>query len=216
MPTDGRLLHPNEWDIVSAVFGRTLPFRQRIFVMNGLGADNAPFTVPTSAISGATIPAMIAAGLNAVLARITGRLGHALTIFHNESGTGPTFALAIPSQVLSAVNLGYIMNVGPDAFPDMTATQDFRRTLVHETTHVWQGKNSIFSMTYVINSAFNQCQGMMKSSRSAAYGFKAGSPFHTYNAEQQAYLVETWYDSGSPTSGPLWPYIRDYIRKGKA
>jgi hypothetical protein len=186
-------------------------------VTDALGGGDAPFTIPTSAISVSTMPAMISVGLNAVMASATGPVGEALGTIHNVVGYAPSFLAAVPSQIGSFVNLGYLMNVGPTAYPDMTVDQGKKDLLVHEMTHVWQGKNSIFAMTYVINSAFHQCQGMLGSgSRGAAYSFTPGRWFRSYNAEQQAALVESWYAGGMPASGDLWPYIRDYVRRGRA
>jgi hypothetical protein len=219
-PTQARWLTSAEWTIVTDVFGSTLPYQQRVFLTDGLGGGSgsgAPFTIPTSAISLATIPAVITAGFNALIANKTGPVGRALSTLHNYVGTGPTFLGTLPSQILGTVNLGYFVSVGPTAYPDMTVDQGTKDLLVHEMTHVWQGKNSTSSMTYVINSVFHQCQGIFGAgSRGTAYGFTAGSPWHSYNAEQQAKIVESWYSSGKPTSGDLWEYIRDYVRKGKA
>lgn len=219
-PSQVRWLTSTEWDIVKSVFNSTLPFQQRVFLTDALGGGSgagAPFTIPTSAISIATIPAMISVGFSALIANKTGPVGRALSLIHNYVGFGPTFGPTLPSLIGGTVNLGYFMNVGPTAYPDMTASQGTKDLLVHEMTHVWQGKNSSSSMTYVINSAFHQCQGIIGSgARGAAYSFTAGAPWHSYNAEQQAKLVESWYSSGMPTSGDLWPYIRDYVRLGRA
>ena len=217
-PTRIRLLNTDEWAVVTGVFGSgNLPFRQRIFITDALGGGNAPFTIPTSAISVSTIPAMISAGLSAVIASATGPVGNALGTIHNVLGWAPSFGAAIPAQIGSLFNLGYLVNIGPTHYPGMTANAAGKNLLVHELTHVWQGRNSIFAMTYVINSAFHQCKATLGSgARGSAYNFTPGSNFRTYNAEQQANIVDTWFDDGSPHSGDLWPYIRDYVRHGKA
>jgi hypothetical protein len=77
------------------------------------------------------------------------------------SGVNP--AVFIPtvlgSYLGSVINVAYLINVG--RFYGTLATSD-QRLLIHETSHVWQGKNSRFAnsrfaLTYVFNSVFNQC-----------------------------------------------------------
>ncbi|RUQ35598.1 MAG: hypothetical protein EKK71_11885 [Candidatus Competibacteraceae bacterium] len=124
-------------------------------------------------------------------------------------GTAATgFAGAIAGYVTSFINVGYVMNVGT-AYSDMsTSNTDL---LVHETMHVWQGKNSSLALSYVFNSCISQClRG------GGAYSYTAGKPWSSYNVEQQASIVEHWFLAGEPTSGDLWPYVRDYVRKGIA
>jgi len=65
------------------------------------------------------------------------------------------FASAALGYLTSFVNLAYLMNVGADY--DTLATGASQRLLVHETAHVWQGKNSAFALSYVFNSVFSQC-----------------------------------------------------------
>ena len=47
------------------------------------------------------------------------------------------------------MNVAYLMNVGQDYNALGTSQQ---RLLVHETTHVWQGKNSTLALTYVLHA----------------------------------------------------------------
>ncbi|HUF04364.1 MAG TPA: hypothetical protein VMM38_09340 [Aridibacter sp.] len=174
-------MNSTEYDIVESVYGDTLPWRIRIIITDGLGGYNRPFTIPTSLVT--TVLGSAASGFLASIASVAGYLA-------------------------SVVNAGYLMNVG-SAYPDMsTANTDL---LVHETAHVWQGKNSIFAQSYVYNSALNQClRG------TGAYTYTAGSPWGNYNAEQQASIIEHWHGAGMPTSGDLWPYICDHVREGDA
>ena len=46
-----------------------------------------------------------------------------------------------------------------------------------------------------------------------AYDYEVGNLWSFYNVEQQAHLVEDWYqlESRSP-AGSRYPYVRDYIR----
>jgi hypothetical protein len=121
-----------------------------------------------------------------------------------------TPALFLPTAIAgylgSVANLAYLMNVGKDYNALGTSQQHL---LVHETTHVWQGKNSTLALTYVFSSLLNQ--GLHGS---AAYTYTPGQPWRSYNAEQQAAIVEGWFRGGQPKSGPLYPYIVNHVRKG--
>jgi len=124
-------------------------------------------------------------------------------------GTAATGFLGVAAGYLTSfINAAYLMNVG-SAYPDMSSSNT--DLLVHETAHVWQGKNSAFSLSYVFNSCISQCiRG------GSAYSYTAGSAWSSYNVEQQASIVEDWFGAGEPTSGDLWGYIRDHVRKGDA
>jgi hypothetical protein len=113
---------------------------------------------------------------------------------------------ALGGYLGSIVNLAYLVNVGSD-YDTLATTQ--QRLLVHETTHVWQGKNSTLALSYVFSSVLNQ--GVHGS---AAYSYTAGQPWRSYNAEQQASIVEDWFRSGQPKSGPLYPYIVNHVQVG--
>ena len=179
LPTSARFMSAAEYQIVSRVFGNTLPWRQRIIVTNGAGLQNRPFTIPTSLIR-----VLFGAAASGFLAPITATVG-SLTTF---------------------INLAYLMNVG-SAYSSLDTSQ--KGLLVHETTHVWQGKNSTLALSYVFNSCLSQCiRG------GAAYSYTPGGNWSSYNVEQQASIVEDWFNAGEPPSGPLWGYIDNYVRKG--
>jgi hypothetical protein len=124
-------------------------------------------------------------------------------------GNPASFFASLPlGYASSVINAGYLMNVGDDY--DKLATTE-QRLLVHETTHVWQGKNSTFALSYVFSSLLHQALD-----GSGAYAYTPGQPWGSYNAEQQASIVEDWFRTGMSTSGPLYPYITDHVRKGDA
>lgn len=181
-----RFPNNQEWKIANRVFGDTLPWRYRIAITNFIGAGGAPFTIPTSALR---------EGITAFI---------------------PDYPL---KYLRSFFNAGFIINIGP-AYSDLSADKNRQCLLVHEMVHVWQGYNSIFSLTYVLDSVLCQGLGMINSGsysgRSAAYSFQAGKPWKDYSAEQQAAIVEKWFENGESTSSSddLWPYVRDNIRKG--
>jgi hypothetical protein len=206
-------MNDKEWAIVTGVFNSScLPLKQRIFITDGLGAQNRPFTIPTSLIS--SLPAVLASAL-------TG------TLLAGPAGTALASALASVGALLgSVVNFGYIMSVGASSYTDMSrdfpnptgrqTVNEFRKLLVHETTHVWQGKNSLFALSYVFGSAISQCAASLGGGTTGgAYAYTAGTPWGNLNPEQQAHLVEDWYDNGESGSDPLYPYIRDKVRQGK-
>jgi hypothetical protein len=210
-PTKARFLNQDEWDILQQVYKGTLPLRYRIMITDGLGGGNRPFAIPTSAISVLTIPAAMQAAMTGLVTANLGRVGRGLNALSNATGFMGTGAL--PSQAAGIVNLGYIVNVGRNAYPNMSTNH--RALLVHELAHVWQGSNSASSTTYVSNSIMNQCRADLTiGSTSTAYDFTPGSNWRTYGAEQQASIIEKWYVDGMPESGDLWPYIRDYVRRG--
>lgn len=211
-PTSVRWMNDREWEIVTGVFNSsTLPFKQRIFITDGLGAQNRPFTIPTSLIS--SLPAVLASAL-------VGSLG-------GPAGAALATAISSVGALLGSVaNFGYIMSVGPGAYTDMSrdypnpsgrrTANDYRALLVHETTHVWQGKNSVFALSYVFGSAISQCAASLGGSTTGgAYNYTAGAAWGSLNPEQQASVVEDWYLAGESGSHALYPYIRDYVRKGK-
>jgi hypothetical protein len=198
-PSSVRLLNDDEWAIVTRVFGwSNLPFQARIFITDGTGLGGAPFTIPTSAIT-----------------TVFGTLVGALTIIGALAGVAGGY-------LASAVNLGFLMNVGPTAFPDMS--KSYQSLLVHETTHVWQGRNSLFALSSAIDSMVAQCGGMISSGgglagRGAAYSYDPAHlrPWILYNAEQQAKIVEDWFSAGEPTTGDVYTrFIEHRIRVGWA
>ena len=87
-----------------------------------------------------------------------GRRGRAFTIptslLSGLLGVSPiAFVSAALGYLASAINAAYLINVGVD-YDALATTQ--KRLLVHETTHVWQGKNSKFALSYVFASLVSQ------------------------------------------------------------
>jgi hypothetical protein len=48
LPTQMRAMSPLEYQLVSRVFGSTLPDRTRILVTDAAGLNRRPFTIPTA------------------------------------------------------------------------------------------------------------------------------------------------------------------------
>jgi hypothetical protein len=211
-PTKARFLNDSEWAILTSVYGDTLPLRYRILVTDALAADDRAFAIPTAAISVLTIPAAVQSAFLGVITACMGSTGKKLAKLINK--VGAYGAGALPSQIAGMVNLGYLVNIGPKNFANMATSNP--RLLVHELGHVWQGSNSWSAMTYVNNSIMNQCRASLSSaSDGGAYDYRPGEDWSSYGAEQQASIIDSWYAAGMPQSGDLWPYIRDYVRKGK-
>ena len=189
-PRRVRWLTEEEWGIAQGVFGDTLPFRQRVFLTDAVGANGRAFAIPTSAVSGA----MLTAGG---------------TLF----GAPAAALIALVQVGASVVNAGYIIGVGPARYPDMTKSPEL---LVHEMTHVWQGKNRTLALSYALEAALHQCRQELTDYD--AYAFSPGNPWESYNPEQQASIVETWFRKGCNESDtdPLYRYIRDDVRRRSA
>lgn len=134
-------------------------------------------------------------------------------------------------------------------FSDTMDTALKRATLIHEMTHVWQGNNGITGGFYMQQSIVAQVTNGVAdiirkrdflnairnwdSHRSTAYAFNMadmGKPWSTFNVEQQASIVESWYvaerdrgrrsrgqpngvyGGGASATDVRYAYIRDVIR----
>ena len=104
----------------------------------------------------------------------------------------------------------YELNLGPDVYPnavDKTKKWDketYDVLFIHEMTHVWQyyhGYNVILS-------------SMWANSLGDGYDCKAGKAWDSYNVEQQATLVEKWYENGMKGADPSYVYVTKIIRPG--
>jgi hypothetical protein len=161
-----------------------------------------------SGVFGATLPY----SARILITNAAGLNGRPFTIPTSlvSSVLGLNPALFIPTAIAgylgSVINLAYLINVG--ASYNTLGTKD-RGLLVHETAHVWQGKNSTLAMTYVFSSLLNQCMHGVH-----AYSYTVGQPWKSYNAEQQASIIEDWFSQGQPKTGPLYPYIVNHVQKG--
>jgi hypothetical protein len=109
----------------------------------------------------------------------------------------------------SFTNLAYLINVGSANYDQLDGTN--KKLLVHETMHVWQGKNSTFALSYVFNSVISQCF-----SGQGAYNYVLGQSWSSYNVEQQAKIVEDWFFAGESSSHSAYTYIENNVRKGDA
>jgi hypothetical protein len=186
-----RSLRPEEMAVAQRVFQGTLPNLNDILISPLSGASGRAFTVPGS-----------------FLMTVTGSLGMLIP------GIGMTLLAA---EALGQLFNKYIIFLGKQGYANALCrywgTDQPGEVFVHELTHVWQGHNSIFSWGYVVNSIKDQCQ-----SGQHAYDYNATGlpPFDSFRVEAQAHVVQDWFANGESTSDPLYPYIRDNIRRGNA
>jgi hypothetical protein len=111
----------------------------------------------------------------------------------------------------------YTIYFGPEVFRDGAHTVATRETFIHELTHVWQGYHSTFSWHYMVNSMLSQGRAIIfHGDRNKAYEFTAGQAWDSYNVEQQANIVESWFARGMETDSELYSYITENIRAGRA
>lgn len=110
----------------------------------------------------------------------------------------------------------YVMHMGRRVYKDSSDPSD-RDDLIHELTHVWQGLHyGDTPFHYVCNSLVYQAGG--KLSGKDPYAYTVGAGWNTYNVEQQAKIVEDWFDpniGNQRETDPRFRYIRDHIRTAK-
>lgn len=158
---------------------------------------------------------------------------------------------AVGGQVITAARPGGFSILWANGFVDVMSDEDRKATLVHEMAHVWQGNNGRVAAGYMAASIGAQVGSGVESiirerdwggvvkrwdrHRSTAYLLDAarfGEPWTSFNVEQQATIVETWYTTEAVrrrrNDGPgvfggamspydaRFPYIRDNIRKRMA
>jgi hypothetical protein len=80
--------------------------------------------------------------------------------------------------------------------------------LIHELVHVWHGE---YRPGFVWNSLWHQLID------SDAYAYRSGQDWKTYSVEQQAAIVEDWFNplkGGESISDERYRYIEENIRRG--
>lgn len=114
----------------------------------------------------------------------------------------------------------YTLHMGSVAYVDCTSSTWTsgvgvpRNTFIHELTHAWQGQHCWAHGMYQLQSLGAQMKAIVKTGdRNNAYTYTAGAAWASYNVEQQAEIVEDWFKGGMSSTSPLFPYIRDHIRK---
>jgi hypothetical protein len=91
--------------------------------------------------------------------------------------------------------------------------------LIHELVHVWQATNLGFTgWGYKLNSFAHQAyHTALGHGRNAAYNYNRArlgkDGFEDFSSEEQAQLVEDWFQRGEQRTDPAFPYIHHCIRE---
>lgn len=116
-------------------------------------------------------------------------------------------AVTLAGMDLSTGRFDYTIN-WTDGFGGIMTDAERRATLIHELCHVWQGENGIWPTFYMGQSLWSQLSSGVEdiwkkrkwrgwgTHRSTAYKFPRsaiGNPWTSFNVEQQASLVESWF-----------------------
>lgn len=160
-------------------------------------------------------------------------------------------AVTLAGMDLDTRKFDYTIN-WVEAFGGIVDFASRRSTFIHELCHVWQGENGVWPTFYMGQSVWAQLTSGIRDiwekrewrgwgeHRSTAYSFPAsaiGRDWSTFNVEQQASLVESWYiperervvqigggrvrthdfgpgvhGGGGSAHDARFPYIRDVIR----
>lgn len=109
----------------------------------------------------------------------------------------------------------YVLHVGTTLYTDLAKSPSRKAVMVHELTHVWQGQYGV-PLGYVLNSAFHQSIAFITNGGKVAkaYHYTPGGKWALYNCEQQATIVDDWYQAGLSSSSNLYTYITKNIRAG--
>jgi hypothetical protein len=111
----------------------------------------------------------------------------------------------------------YMIYVGEQGYTGMSFLQSDKNLLIHELTHVWQGMQSTWAWTVQGSSLYHQARGN-------AYDYDKANyiDWDDYNPEQQAEIVEDWFERVSPGTNkddldesiddPRYRYIVENIR----
>lgn len=121
-----------------------------------------------------------------------------------------------------------LMNMGPEAFDDLASDVDAAdgkpgQTFVHELVHVWQIANDPFFTGWVTSGILTQASKIF-GDEPYEYGYpdSSGRGWGRFGIEQQAELVEEWYQRHWPAldglaaiTDPYFRFVRDHIRLGR-
>lgn len=174
-----RHLSASEKSLANTVFRGSVPL-DRVLISPLSGMDNRPFCVPGSFIiasTGMLVSMFGALASPLVLAVLIGEIGEDL---HNK----------------------YVIFYGKEGYKNrIDHPFDHGRrgqTLIHELTHVWQGEHSSVQWSYLLKS----CCAQIKDGSSAyepqrVYDSNHLPQFQDFGPEQQATIVERWYEAGS-------------------
>jgi hypothetical protein len=127
-------------------------------------------------------------------------------------GLGPIPTYDNPYTNKAIISGNYEINVGPDVYPDATLDHwlpgfgKYRNIFIHEMTHVWQYYHgySVVSGSFWANTF----------GKGYDHTVEWKDRWESYNVEQQAQLVENWFDDGMKESDKRFFFIENIIRNG--
>jgi hypothetical protein len=129
----------------------------------------------------------------------------ALEVFGSAVNLDPV--RIVESEIVSApTTLGNTIRVKSGSPLDLS-------TFIHEMAHVWQYQTS--NSYYISSSVMHQTlAAITKGSRDAAYhtDIVAGKSIHSYTAEQQAVIIESWYSKPKLRSDPDYDQMIAEVR----
>lgn len=103
------------------------------------------------------------------------------------------------------------LNLGATMFSNPIGAD--AKTFVHELVHAWQIEHVPFDLAWLADALSTQlCHSLGASSYNPG---NPGPPFHRFNLEQQAEIVELWFHDGMRVDDPWYRYIEENIRMGK-
>ncbi|MBI3410209.1 MAG: hypothetical protein HY040_17855 [Planctomycetes bacterium] len=185
-----RGLRGEEREILKRVYQGSLPPIKNILVVSLIGVSGRPFTLPASFV--AAVANLILPGceeLLLALVALVAKRGECYFLFLGRSGYN------------DAIN----------GFPEHDGKAG--QTLVHEACHVWQGYHQLFTWGYIFNSIYYQC------CTGGAYNVPDSptAQWDHYGAEQEAVIVEKWFENGEGTGDDdhYYPYVKCNVRPGK-
>jgi hypothetical protein len=120
----------------------------------------------------------------------------------------------IKSLLFSKPSARYMLHVG-DEYSSM-ALNDYGKTLlIHELVHVWQGEHAGLKWSFMIESGWHQFKHEHLGAPDP-YDYDPdkleSSKWKDYNVEQQASIVEHWFENGMKLDDPRYRFIVENIR----
>jgi hypothetical protein len=125
---------------------------------------------------------------------------------------GPIPGMDRPFTVEELPGRLYTVNVGPEYYPDLNRSNNFgfspcRDLLIHELTHVWQYYHGCW---VVPRSVWAN-----KFGKGYEYTLEDSDAWDDFNVEQQASIVENWFNNGTMShTDERYPFIEKIIRPG--
>ena len=103
-----------------------------------------------------------------------------------------------------------MVNLGPGSF-DKPSEGSNAHTFIHELTHAWQITHTPLEVAWLADAFATQLRN--QSTDQYMVGPYDGRPWENYNLEQQAVIVETWWES-QHADDPFFRYVEGNIRLG--